>query len=350
MILVNNPGTWSAVYPPLLHAKWHGCTPTDLIFPFFLFIVGVAITLALSKRKKMEVDQKELLKKIIKRSLILFGLGLILNGFPYYDLSDIRIPGVLQRIAIVYLACALIFLRTNLRSQLIIAAGILLSYWLLMTLVPVPGVGHANLEPTTNLAAWLDRQLLYGHLWKVSEVWDPEGVLSTLPAVASGLTGLFAGHILIKNIKPTEKVVWLFIAGSMGIVIGLCWDIIFPLNKNIWTSSYVLYTSGIAFQGLALCYWFIDVLKYQQWSKPFVVYGANAITVFFLSGIVARVMFLIKVRDGNQTLSLKDWMFEYFYYSWLPTMDASLLWAITTVLLWLVPMWIMYRKRIFIKV
>jgi predicted acyltransferase len=358
MILVNNPGTWSAIYPPLEHAKWHGCTPTDLIFPFFLFIVGVAISYSLTKRKQQGGDMKSLYLNIFRRTVILFVLGLILSGFPFglflghqFSWSTIRIPGVLQRIAIVYMISSILFLTTNTKFQYRFTAIILVLYSMLMTLVPVPGVGYSNLEPTTNLAAWFDNLFLQGHMWSATKVWDPEGLLSTLPASGTAMLGIFTGNWLRSEKDQTTKTVYLFIWGSVLMVAGWMWDGWFPINKNIWTSSYVLWTAGLALNFLAFCYWFIDVKKVSWWIKPFQVYGMNAITVFFLSGIVGRLMSMIKwqLADGSMT-NVKDFLFQIFFLSWLQPINASLAWALVYILIWLGLMWILYAKKIFIKV
>ncbi len=352
MILVNNPGTWGDIYPALRHAEWNGCTPTDLIFPFFLFIVGVAITFSLGKRKERGDDQTKLIFQIFRRSALLFLLGLILAGFPYFNLSTIRIPGVLQRIAVVYFISSFIFLKSSLRTQGILAGAFLLIYWGLMSLIPVPGHGPANLEPTTNLAAWFDNLLLSGHMWSAKKVWDPEGILSTIPAISTGLTGVLTGHWLKSGKDKITKTVWMLIAGNLLMVLGYVWDMWFPMNKSIWTSSYVAYTSGLALNFLAVCYWFIDVQGYKKWALPFIVYGMNAITVFFMSGIIGRLMSsMIKVTDAaGSEVSLKTYLFSNLFLSWLDPINASLLWAITYVLIWLGLMWILYTKKIFIKV
>lgn len=358
MILVNNPGTWSAIYPPLEHAQWNGCTPTDLIFPFFLFIVGVAISYSLSKRKAQGGSMKSLYLNIFRRTIILFGLGLILSGFPFglafghkFSLDTIRIFGVLQRIAIVYMAASIMFLSTNTKVQYWFTGIILVLYAAIMSFIPVPGIGHANFEPTTNLSAWLDRLILGNHIWSGSKFWDPEGILSTIPAIGTAMLGIFTGNLLRSEKDQTTKTVWLYVWGSILMVAGWVWDGWFPINKNIWTSSYVLYTAGLALNFLAFCYWFIDVKKVTWWIKPFQVYGMNAITVFFLSGIVGRLMGMIKVpiADGN-VLSLKDYLFTNLFLSWLDPINASLAWAIVYILIWLGLMWILYAKKIFIKV
>ncbi|MCY7357680.1 MAG: heparan-alpha-glucosaminide N-acetyltransferase domain-containing protein [Rudanella sp.] len=365
MIMVNNPGDWTLSYAPLQHAPWHGWTPTDLIFPFFLFIVGVSITYALGgpaiRRKegtgKGEGD-KGVGSKIIRRGLTLFALGLFLNFFPKFDPTNVRIPGVLQRIGLVYIACSFIFLNTNTRQQRWILAGILVGYWLLMTVIPVPGVGYPNLEPDTNLSAWLDNLLLTpAHVYKATKVWDPEGILSTLPAVGTGLLGVLAGTWLRGSRPVAEKIAWLFAAGILLSLAGLCADWFFPINKKIWTSSYVLLAGGLAMLGLATCYWLIDVVgaekrAYQRWSLPFVAYGVNAITVFFLSGLIPRIMTLIKVSgsDGSE-MGSKEYLYQTFIAPlFTDPRNASLAGAVTFILIWGVILWIMYRKNIIIKV
>jgi predicted acyltransferase len=351
MILVNNAGDWGNVYPPLRHAPWHGITPTDLVFPFFLFIVGVSIVYSLSSRRQDPAQHGKLLAKIFKRSLILFGLGLLLNLVPAFDFASLRIPGVLQRIALVFLVCSLIFLKTGPRTQAYLLAGLLLGYWALMTLVPVPGVGPANLEPTTNLGAWLDNLLLTGHLYSSTKVWDPEGILSTLPAIGTGLCGMLAGLWLRKPVEPATKVVWLFVFGIAAVVAGLVWDLVFPINKPLWTSSYVLYTAGLALNCLALLYWLVDVQRFTGWTKPFVVYGMNAIVVFVGSGLLYDLLTLISVTGpaGEQML-LPTYLYRSFFAPFFSPVNASLVWALSYVLFWLGVLWVLYVKRIFVKV
>lgn len=351
MILVNNPGSWSHIYPPLRHAPWHGWTPTDLIFPFFLFIVGVAMTFSLSKRLATAGERRAVYMKIVRRTFILFGLGLFLSGFPYFDFSTIRIPGVLQRIAVVYFFASLITLNTGIRGQVGIMAGLLLLYWALMKLVPVPGHGAGQLTPEGNLAAYIDYALLKGHLWKQTRTWDPEGILSTLPAIATALSGVLTGH-LIRLGKPKSEIAgWLFVAGWGAILLGIVWDLWFPINKSLWTSSYVAFTSGAALQFLGVCYWLIDVQEWKRWAKPAVIYGMNAIAVFVASGLVARSMTLIKVGGGNGgSVSLKAWTYENLFASWAGPLNGSLAFAIANVLFWLALMAVLYRKGIFIKI
>lgn len=359
MILVNNPGDWAHIYAPLEHAEWNGCTPTDLIFPFFLFIVGVSISYALGNKKEHTQDHSKLILTALKRALILFGLGLFLSLYPKVftepleALKTVRIPGVLQRIAVVFFVSAVIFIKTNGKTQFKIMIALLMGYWAIMTLVPVPGVGYPNLEKETNLGAWLDRTILTeAHLWKSARTWDPEGILSTIPAIASGLFGVLVGTWLKrKDRNDAIKVSWMFTAGIIATILGLIWDLVFPINKSLWTSSYVLYTGGLATMGLALCYWLIDVQGYRKGTKPFVVYGVNAITVFFLSGLIPRTLSLIRMHlpDG-QEVGAKEWMVATFYTPYLSPVNASLAGAVTFILIWLLILWIMYNKKIIIKV
>ena len=349
MILVNNPGDWGHIYAPLEHAPWNGWTPTDLIFPFFLFIVGVSITFALGGKK----GGTGVIGKILKRSLTLFLLGLFLNFFPKFDITTVRIPGVLQRIALVYLACSLIFLKTTPRQQLYLLASILVGYWLLMTVVPVPGVGYANLEPTTNLAAWFDRTIITpAHVYKVAKVWDPEGLLSTLPAVGTGILGMLTGTWLRSNRPAADKVAWLFTAGCLLVLAGVIWDGFFPINKALWTSSYVLLAGGLATLGLALCYWLIDVQNRRKGVLPFVAFGVNAITVFFLSGLIPRILNMIKVNGpGGSPVGLQAYLYQTFIAPpFTDPKNASLAGALTFVMIWFVILWWMYRKNVIIKV
>jgi len=355
MILVNNPGSWGSIYPPLRHADWHGCTPTDLIFPFFLFIVGVSIAYAYGSSRLDRSRHGQLLLKALRRTLILFGLGLMLSLFPQVFTDPlaafevVRIPGVLQRIAVVFFISTLIFLKWNERSILWSGIVILVLYWLLMSFVPVPGVGPANLGKETNLGAWLDRTLLgEAHLWKSVRTWDPEGILSTLPAIGSCLFGVLVGSYLRrKDVAAPVKVAWLSYYGVLALILGLLWSLHFPLNKSLWTSSFVLYTGGLATLSLALLYWIIDVQERKRYTKIFLVFGVNAITVFFLSGIMARSMGLIKLGDGR---SLKAGIYEGLFTPYFSAHNASLAYALVFVLFWTGIVWLMYNRKIFIKI
>lgn len=352
MILVNNPGDWGHIYAPLEHAEWNGCTPTDLIFPFFLFIVGVSIVYALDNKLSDFKNHNSLILSILKRAAILFGLGLLMSLQPYFDFANFRIPGVLQRIAIVYFVCALLFLKIKPNILFKIFIIILISYWLMMVLIPVPGFGVANLGKETNLGAWFDRFVLTEkHLWINGKTWDPEGILSTLPAVASGLFGVLMG-VILKSKQRTEenKVVWLFVYGFIAFLFGLMWDLFFPINKSLWTSSYVLYTGGLASMGLALCYWLIDVKEFTKVAKPFIIFGVNAITVFFASGVIARSMNILKTTLNGEEVNWKRYLYLQFFEPNFSPINASVAWAISFVLIWFLILWVMYKKGIVIKV
>jgi predicted acyltransferase len=351
MVLVNNPGSWSTIYWPLAHAQWHGWTPTDLVFPFFLFIVGVAIPIALGKRVDTGGSKRDLYWKIARRTLIIFALGIFLAGFPYFPLSTIRIPGVLQRIAVCYLFASIIFLHTKVRTQIIITVALSILYWVLMTKLHAPGFGAGDLSKEGSLASYIDRVIFGPHIWRQGKVYDPEGLLSTIPAIATTLLGVITGQWLRTEKSAYEKVAGMFAAGVACMVIGWMWNAWFPINKSLWTSSYVFFTGGLALLFLALCYWIIDIRKYTAWTKPFVVFGVNALVLFVASGVMARLLGLIKVSasDGSQ-ISLQSWIYRNVFQSWLPPYRASLAYAIVFILVWLGLMWILYRRRIFIKV
>ncbi|MXV14642.1 acyltransferase family protein [Hufsiella ginkgonis] len=358
MILVNNPGDWGRIYLPLEHAEWNGCTPTDLVFPFFLFIVGVSVSYALGKKKELTGNHNKLILVSLKRALIIFGLGLFMSLFPKVftdpvsSFATVRIPGVLQRIALVYFVTAVLFIKTGPKTQLRVLVAVLIAYWALMTFVPVPGVGYPNLEKETNLGAWLDRTLITSpHLWKSAVTWDPEGLLSSMPAVSTGLFGVLTGTWLKrKDRDEATKVTWLFVTGIFAVMLGLLWDLQFPINKSLWTSSYVLYSGGLAMMGLALLYWIVDVQGYKKWTTAFVVYGVNAIVVFVASGLLARSMNLYMVQAEGKEVSFKTWLYSSYFVPHFSPINASLAWAITNILFWLGILWWMYSKKIIIKV
>jgi len=350
MILVNNPGSWAHVYPPLLHAEWHGWTPTDLIFPFFLFIVGVSITLALATKKADRLSSRDLYKKIVRRSLILFGLGLFLNGFPYYDLESLRIPGVLQRIAVCYFFAALVFLNFNVKMQAAWAVALMLVYWAFMQWFPVPGTGAGSYAEGANFSAWLDSLVLTGHMWSQTGSWDPEGIFSTLPAISTTLFGVLAGDLLKRDMTGMKRTGWMLACGVAAVAAGAAWHQWLPINKNLWTSSYALFMSGMALLFLGISYYLIDVRGWRRGTGPFRVYGMNAITVFVLSGIVGRLLYLVKWRSGDAVVTLKEWLVDTFFLSWLSPLNASLGYALVFVFLTYLAMYYLYKKQIFIKV
>ncbi|HKJ93824.1 MAG TPA: DUF5009 domain-containing protein, partial [Longimicrobiales bacterium] len=282
MLLVNNPGTWAHIYAPLEHARWNGWTPTDLIFPFFLFIMGVALTFSLGRRQERGAGRADLMEKIVRRSIILMGLGLVLHGFPSYHLATLRIPGVLWRIGLAYLFAAPLAVYAGWRLQAAVAGALLLGYWALQTLVPVPGAGAGVLQPGMDLGAYIDRAV-FGtqHLWPQSVTWDPEGLLSTLPAIGTVITGILAGHWIRSARSRPRIALGMLGAGAVGLALGWLWGLVFPINKSLWTSSYVLFTSGFALVLLAACYWAIDIRGWRRWATPFVAFGMNAIAAYF---------------------------------------------------------------------
>jgi predicted acyltransferase len=363
MILVNNPGSWSHMYAPLSHADWHGWTPTDLVFPFFLFIVGVAIVFALSATLEQSKEGKRVaVRKVLIRSAKIFGLGLFMAAYPFWDfetmtisqqVTHIRIMGVLQRIALCYLIASLLFLYLQPAIIYRIAMVLLLGYWGLMMWVEVPGYGAGNIDSEFgNLAAYVDRLILTeDHLWAGADRQrDPEGLLSTLPAVVTTIIGIRAG-LTMKNKEWTiqQKTVQLFTEGCLLVIIGYVWDWFFPINKPIWTSSYAVFTGGQAMCGLALCCYFIDQRGYRRWAFPFQVYGVNAIIVFVMSGILAETFGLIKVDNETGKVSVNTLLYL-FYSKFLSPNNASLAYALTWVSGWyLVLLW-MFRRNIIIKV
>lgn len=344
MILVNYPGTWQHVYPPLLHVDWHGITPTDLIFPFFLFIVGVAIAYAYTKRIASGAPMRDLYIKLITRSLKIFAVGIFLNLYPYFNFADLRVAGVLQRIAVVFLICGFIFLKTTWKTQLIIGIVILIGYWLAMTLIPTPGFDKPMLEPGKNLAAWFDSKFLPGRMWQ--ETWDPEGILSTLPSLVTTISGMLAGVFLLSNRSWERKVIYLMVTGFLLTSAGAMWHYVFPINKNIWTSSFVLFTSGMALMTLGSMIFAVDILGYKKWTRFGVIYGSNAISVYVLAWILSYFFYRMPIGE----LSLNRHFVELFANNLgMAPKFVSMTYALLYVGITFIPAYILYRKKIFIK-
>lgn len=343
MIMVNNPGSWSYIYPPLAHKSWNGLSPTDLIFPFFIFMVGVSITLAYTKRLNAGVPKMPMYKKIVTRSLKIFAVGILLWLFPKFNFEVIRYAGVLQRIAIVFMVGALLFLNSKWKTQAIVAAVLLLVYWLLMVLVPTPGYSQPMLEPGANLAAWIDSEFLPGYLYQ--KTWDPEGLLSTLPAIASGITGMLAGHLILSDQKQERKIIILFSIGFFAFIIGFFWNYIFPINKSIWTSSFVLVTSGLASMLLAVSIYFVDVLGRTRFTKPGIIFGSNAIAVYVLADVWRQFFYVIKIGGNSLNVHFLN-SFEGLNWS---LKFGSFLFAFLFICFNFIPAWILYKKKIFIK-
>jgi predicted acyltransferase len=351
MMLVNNAGNWNAVYPPLRHSAWHGWTFTDTIFPFFLWIAGVSMTFSFAKRLERNDSRARLLTHTLQRAATIFLLGLFLNLFPLFQFSNVRIPGVLQRIAVCYLIAGVIFLYTSLRGQMVWTASLLLVYCALMKLVPVPGFGAGSLEKEGNFAQYVDQLVLSGHMWASSKTWDPEGIVSTLPSIATILFGILTGHLLRSRLSPESKTAWLMVMGNGLIGAGLIWAWWLPINKPLWTSSYSLLMAGMAANVFGCCYWLIDIKGYRRWSQPFAIYGMNAITVYVLAGLLSKSLSVIKVAgvDGSEITAGK-WLYEHIYAPLASPVNASLLYALTYVAILYGVSWFMYRMKWFVRV
>ena len=404
MTIVNNPGSWTAIYPPLSHSEWNGCTLTDLVFPFFIFIMGVAVSFAMPTKSY----DSSTLNKITIRSLRIFCLGLFLYFFSEIEIfelkeiplllcrlaitaaigyalmgnfslkaktyltfiifgiliflaysgieayQNVRIPGVLQRIGIVYFIISFLYLKTTQKTQLLVATTLLLGYWALMMLVPVPGIGLSNLDKGNNLAAWVDSILLKGHMWNGTKTWDPEGILSTIPAIASGIIGLLIGQLLNSPLPKLKIAKKMGIIGILLVILALLWNIIFPINKSLWTSSYVLYTSGLGIICLTILYYFIDITNYKKWTTPFLIFGVNPMIVFFLSGIIPRVLTMIQFQNPKATseqINLSDYFYSFGIVPFFNNpMNASFAFALVYALFWAILLWIFYKKDLIFKV
>jgi predicted acyltransferase len=359
MILVNNPGEGSP-YWPLEHAKWNGWTPTDLIFPFFLFIVGVSLVLSFASRlnhgaKNPGAMRGELLSHSLRRAAVIFAVGVALNAFPYYHVMPIRLPGVLQRIALAYALAAVVTLWTKTRGRIVAIVVLLAGYWAVMRFVHVPGLGLPGrdipfLDPNRNLAAWLDRALIPGRLYEVTR--DPEGLLSTFPSIATVLLGVLTGDWLRSGRKATTKAAGMFVFGMAGLTAGKALDLwVMPINKNLWTSSFVVFTAGFALVVLAVCFWALDVKGWRgPWTVPFVAFGMNAIGIYTLATLIAKTLNRIHVLAGGEKMNLHEYInVRYFSPVAGPAM-ASLLYSLAFVGVCAGLAYVMYRKKIFLKV
>jgi predicted acyltransferase len=352
MLLVNDPGDWAHIYPPLEHSKWNGCTPTDLVFPSFLFIVGVSIVYAMQAKKADPAKHNKLLLSILRRTLTILAISYTLRLISNFDFTHLRIPGVLPRIAVVFGITAILYVKTSVRTQVCVAAACLIGYYLIMTLVPVPGIGPANLEPTTNLGAWLDRLVFTpNHLWAQSKTWDPEGLLGTIPAIGTCLIGLLTGTWLKKDKTKTGKqLLQMAGAGALLIIAGLIWNEFFHINKALWSSSFVLYAGGIAVVILSLCYWLIDVKGYRMLTPPFLAFGRNAITAYLLADFIPTILSAIKVTSNGAKTNVWSYMYNHLFVPYLSPVNASLAGAFLMVFIIFIPIWVLYVKKITIKV
>jgi predicted acyltransferase len=347
MILVNDPGIAANVYAPLEHAAWNGITPTDFIFPSFIFIVGVSVVLSLSGRLQKGITKKTMIKKICRRAAILFLIGVFLSILPTFNFALLRFTGVLERISIVFFCCALLYLFTSLTFQIRLAIFILIAYFLLMTLIPVPGYGYAILEPGKNLAAWVDSFLLPGKMYQGT--WDPEGILSSFTAVATGIAGMLAGHLILSNKTTERKIIWLFFAGFISFAIANGWHWFFPINKNLWTSSFVLYMAGLDCMILAGLYFLVDVLGIKKWAAFARVFGSNAIAAYLVSEFFYDIIYF--KPGGVHGTSLNDIIIRAVVpSSGLSLEMISLIWAVLYCILCFIPVYILYKKKIFLKI
>lgn len=340
MVLVNNPGDGAHTYGPLRHADWNGWTLTDTVFPSFLWIVGVAITLSLGKRMAAGVARSHLFAQVLRRAAILYVLGLLIYAYPV-SLSTQRLLGVLQRIAICYLIASVIYLTTGVRGQLIWIVSLLAGYWIAMKVIPVPGYGAGDLTAEHNLANYIDRIVLGRHNYAGTKTWDPEGIVSTLPAVATVLFGVMAGHILRMRRQLSERTTWLFVIGSVLTAVGLAADSFLPINKKLWTSSFSVFMAGLDFVVFAICLWLVDGCGFRRAVKPAAIMGMNALTVYLISELM------------DEALSVLHWREPLFHavFRLLPSpFNASLLYAIAyTLLMWLIAC-LMYRRGWFWRV
>ncbi|MFD0750858.1 acyltransferase family protein [Mucilaginibacter calamicampi] len=345
MILVNNPGDWGHIYAPLEHSAWNGCTPTDLIFPFFLFIVGVSIVYAMESKAEVKANHSKMLWGAFRRMLILIVISLVTQLLFHPGFAHLRFPGVLQRIGLVYFISTLIYLKTTQKTRDVLLGALLVGYYLIMAYVPVPDTGKASLDPETNMGAWVDRMVFStNHLWSESKTWDPEGLLGTLPAIATCLLGVRVGSWLKqKNNHDAVKVSWLFAYGIIAIVTGLIWDLFFPINKALWTSSYVLYSGGWAMVALALCFWLIDVQGHKKPAMFFVPLGVNAITAYVLSNYIPHYITNKKYFGGGNLYQL---IFEPYIQPYVASALSGLL---LVFIIWAL-MRILYKRNIVIKV
>lgn len=349
MTLVNNPGDWGHIYAPLEHSKWNGCTPTDLIFPFFLFMVGVSIVFAMETKKADPANHSKMILSALRRMVTLIVISWLIQVFYHHSLSHLRFPGVLQRIALVFFICSILYIKASQKTRDWVLAGSLIGYYIIMTFIPVPDGTPANLNPETNIGAWLDRLVFTSaHLWRESKTWDPEGLLGTLPAIGTGLFGIRVGAWLKRADRENSvKVSWLFVYGVAAVMVALVWDLFFPINKSLWTSSFVLYAGGLATIALAFCYWVIDVQGHKKYAWILVVFGMNAITAFVLGDLLQGIVDLIPGPGGVKTSA---WLYLHGIAPYFSPINASLVRAVIYVLLTWLPMIWLYKKKIYIKV
>ncbi len=342
MVLVNNAGDGDASYGPLKHSQWSGWTITDVVFPTFLFIVGVAITLSLGSKLQKGEARLALLRQVARRSIIIYALGLLVYLFPYFNFSTMRVMGVLQRIAICYFIAAGIYTRSQ-KTQWLVGwiVILLISYWLLMTLVPVPGYGPGRLDVEGNLAHYVDKVVIGRHNYHSTKTWDPEGIVSTLPSIATALFGILAGSVLRAKRSLWERTTILFVSGNALIAAGLICDQWLPINKKLWTSSFAMFMAGLAFVLLASFLYFAEIRGYQRWLKPFIILGRNAIVIYMLSELLAETL---------DDLGWKDRVYQAVFVPIASPANASLLWAVAFTLLMYAAAYILYKRDWIVRI
>jgi predicted acyltransferase len=352
MIVVNCPGDTDAVYPFLGHSAWNGWTFADTVFPMFLFIAGVSLVYSLAGREGKHTSDRAIELRIVRRTVILFALGLFLNIFPTFQLSNIRIPGVLQRIAVCYFFVSLIVLKSGLRGRILWLIGLLASYWLMMRFIPVPGIGAGVLEPGQNFAAWVDSIFLKGHMWSYYDrTWDPEGIISTIPAIGTTLFGVLTGQWLRSSRSEGKKVAGMALAGLALLLAGHLLDRWMPINKSLWTSTFSIFMAGLSLVCLAFFHWLIDVAGFSKWAIPLIIPGLNPITLYVLSEMVdsgLRTVNMVIVKGSDVSCQL--YLFTTFCVPLAETRIASLLYAFGIFMSMFLVAWIMWRRRLFIKI
>ncbi|MCE5335057.1 MAG: heparan-alpha-glucosaminide N-acetyltransferase domain-containing protein [Desulfobacteraceae bacterium] len=350
MIFVNSPGTYRTVYAQLSHAPWNGWTFADTVFPTFLFIVGVSLVFSLDSRKESSGSGRIWLR-IVRRTLILLALGLFLNTFPYFYISQVRIPGVLQRIGLAYFFASAIVMTTGIRGRLVSLIVLLASYWVMMLHIPVPEIGAGVLEPGRNFAAYVDSLILEGHMWTHYGTWDPEGLVSTIPAIASTLFGVLTGDWLRSARSPRAKAAGMALAGIVLMISGEVLSQWMPINKNIWTSTFSIFMAGLALTCLSFFHWAIDVAGWKRWANPFVIFGMNAIAMYVLSIMIdLTLMYFQLSRPDGSTVSVRRWIYTTVFVPHADPYAASMLFGAAYVCLMFLLAWAMWKKKWFLKV
>ena len=355
MILVNDNGSLTYAYWPLKHSAWNGWTPTDLVFPTFLFLVGVSIVFAIEARLARHESRGALLRHIFTRAIILFLLGIIVNGFPFFPLTTLRIYGVLQRIAVCYLAVSILYLFSRKVAVLTATAvAALVGYWILMRFVAVPHFGVPThsiplLDRDVNWVAYVDRKIFPMRLY--NQTRDPEGLLSDIPACATTLAGVLAGRWL-RTGRAARQISWgLLVAAVSCLLMGQVWNIFFPINKQLWTSSFVLLSGGWSLLALGICYFLVEIKRWKRgWTYPWLVFGSNAIVAYMISELLASTLFSIHVESNGGLLNLQDAIYSKIFYSILTPAFGSLVYSLLYVLICMVPVAILYRKKIIVKI